>query len=84
MGHTQHEVLCENTAGELSWLLRAIKLEASKTVCPYGMFDSHRQVFTTVHGATWLLAVTKSACMLNVTFMVLFMKGCHIHCGPLC
>ena len=73
MGYTQHEVLCENAAGELSWLLRAIKLEAS-----------HRQVFTTVHGATWLLAVTKSAFMLNVTFMVLFMKGCRIHCGPLC
>ena len=75
MGHTKHEVLCENTAGELSWLLRAIKLEAS-----------HRQVFTTVHGATWLLSTAKSACtrMLKVAFMVLFMKGCLIHCGPPC
>ena len=43
------------------------------------MFDSHRQVFTTVHGETWLLTIVNSACRVNVTFMVLFMRGCHIH-----
>jgi len=79
----QHYVTCKNAVGELSWLLTAIKLGASKIVCLYGMFDSHRQVFTTVRGAIWLLAIGKSAFRENIMFMVLFMKGCHIHRGPL-
>ena len=37
------------------------------------MFDSHRPVCTTVHGATWLLAIGKCACRVNVMFIVLFM-----------
>jgi len=49
----------------------------------YGMFDSHRQVFTTVHGANWLLIIAKSAFRVNVMFMVSFKRGCHIHPGPL-
>ena len=36
------------------------------------MLDSHRQLFTTVHSATWLLAIAKCACRVIVTFMVLF------------
>jgi len=79
----QHYFICENAVGELSWLLTAIKLGASKIACLYGMFDSHRQVFARVHGAIWLLAIGKSAFRVNVTFMVLFMRGCHIHRGPL-
>jgi hypothetical protein len=39
------------------------------------MFDSHRKVFTTVHGAIWLVAITKSACKFNIRFMVPFMGG---------
>jgi hypothetical protein len=57
----QHYFTCENAAGNLRWLLTAIKLGASKIVCFYGMFGSHRQVFTTVHGAIWPLAIRKSA-----------------------
>jgi len=79
----QHYVTRENAVGELSWLLTAIKLEASKIVCLYDMFDSNRQVFTTVHGAIWLLAIGKSAFRVNIMFMVLFMRGCLIHRGPL-
>jgi hypothetical protein len=60
-----------------------IELGASKIVCLYGMFDSHRQVFTTVYGATWLVAIGKCVCRVNVTFMVLFMRGCRIRRGPL-
>jgi hypothetical protein len=69
--------------GELSWLLTAVKLGASKIVCLYGKFDSHRQVFATVHGATWLLVIGTSAFRVNITFMVPFMRGFHIHRGPL-
>jgi hypothetical protein len=61
VGLIQHNIPFGNAAGVLSWLLTAIKLGASKIVCLYGMFDSHRQLFTTVHGATWLLAIAKSA-----------------------
>jgi hypothetical protein len=47
------------------------------------MFDSHRQLFTTVHGATWRLAIAKSSCRVNVMIMVLFMGGCHTDRGSL-
>jgi len=70
----QHNVTCENAVGELSWLLTTINLGASKIVCLYGMLDSHRQMFTTVHGATWLMTIAKCACSVNVTFMLLFME----------
>jgi hypothetical protein len=79
----QHYVTRENVVGELSWLLTAIKLGASKIVCLYGMFDSHRQVFATVHGAIWLLVIGTSAFRVNIMFMMLFMRGCHIHREPL-
>ena len=49
-------------------------------ICLYGKFDSHRQVFTTVPGETWLLNFAKCACVVNLTFMMLFFSGCHIHC----
>jgi len=73
VGHIQHNIPFEKAVGELSWLLTAIKLGVSKIVCLYGMFVSHRPVFTTVHGAIWLLAIAKCACRVKVTFMVLFM-----------
>jgi len=47
------------------------------------MFDSHRQLFTTVHGATWLVAIAKCACMVNVKFTVSFMEGSDIVHGSL-
>jgi hypothetical protein len=47
------------------------------------MFDSHRQVFTTVHGTTWLMAIGKSACRVNITFMVQFIRECNVNRGPL-
>jgi hypothetical protein len=61
LGHNQYDITCENVAWKLSWLLTGIKLGESKIVCPCGMFASHRQVFTTVQGVTWLLAIGKSA-----------------------
>jgi hypothetical protein len=79
----QHYFTCENAVGELSWLLTAIKLGASKIVCLYSMFDNHRQVFTRVHGAICLLAIGKSAFRVNIMFMMPFMRGCLIHRGPL-
>jgi hypothetical protein len=84
VGNNQHDIPCENAVWELSWLLPAIELGANKIICLYGLFDSHRQVFTTVRGATWLLTIGKCACRVDVTFVVLFMRGCHVHCGPLC
>jgi hypothetical protein len=83
VGHNQHDIPCENVACELSWLLTAINLGASKILCRNGLLVSHRQVFTTVQGATWLLVIAKSACRMNVTFAVLFMRDCHIDRGPL-
>jgi hypothetical protein len=47
------------------------------------MFDGHRQAFTIVHGANLLVAIAKSACSVNISVMVPFMGGCHIHRGPL-
>ena len=83
VGHIQHNIPFENAAGVLSWLLTANKLGASKIVCFYGTFHSHRQLFTTVHGATWLLAIAKCACRVNLTFMVLFIGDCPTDRGPL-
>jgi hypothetical protein len=71
----QHYATCENATRELRCLLTAIKLGSSKIVCLYSMFDSHRQLFITVYGATWLLAIGKCACRVNVTFMVPFMRA---------
>ena len=73
VGHIQHNIPFEKAAGVLSWLLTANKLGANKIVCLYIMFDSHRQLFTTLHGATWLLAIAKCTYRVNITFMVLFM-----------
>jgi hypothetical protein len=39
-------------------------------------------VFTTMHSATWLVAIVKCVSMVKVTFMVLFMGGCDIDLGP--
>jgi hypothetical protein len=83
-GHNQHDIPCDNAVWELSWLLPAIELGGSKIISLYSMFDSHRQVFSTVRGATWFLAIGKCACRVNVTFIVLFMRGCHVDRGPLC
>jgi len=83
VGHIQHNIPFENTVGVLSWLLTANNLGASKIVCLYVKFDSHKQLYTTVHGATWLLAIAKCACRVNITFMVLFMGGCHTDRGSL-